>query len=454
MHRACSAKTNYNIQETFSAFLKFVFEYYKDQNNNSLYLNPNENNNNDKTKYNQELEALIQKILGNHYLNNLQTNVFERNQKEITKLKDEFTTNITAIQTNHEEIKSEITNINKTKANKSDICVFNFKLNQEIDENKAYFDYFNAINDKLFSTLMECYSVISDNLAHKTRSAKISFLSVVVNSIPVVGKFIGKGIETIHSKCKEFEIKKAANIIKKYFGPEHSIREFVIKKTSQNIALLRKGALDNISTNEEVISWKKDGLLEKLKNYFVYNCDKDMYFNNPQILGCIDALKIINFILISDDENNNDCFERGYSEQDLLKKQNSYEVNSYNEAKGNNSINYQVQKSDIDDLKNDINDKVIDSNAITRQEKIANSIIGKLMRVHEIYFFSEGKNIIKRDNENNLDLENNNIISEINDIDLENEIYIFKNESHKEMVNVPNVVCKCCCLEISLANKK
>ena len=51
--------------------------------------------------------------------------------------------------------------------------------------------------------------------------------------------------------------------------------------------------MKKINDNRELYNWRDKGLITKCKDFFTVNIDDKIYQNNAQILGCIDALKII-----------------------------------------------------------------------------------------------------------------------------------------------------------------
>ena len=70
-------------------------------------------------------------------------------------------------------------------------------------------------------------------------------------------------------------------------------RETILKKTAEKITLNKKQEIESIENNEEVSHWKEKGLIVRCKDSIVVNMNDKIYQSKAQILGCIDALKII-----------------------------------------------------------------------------------------------------------------------------------------------------------------
>jgi len=77
----------------------------------------------------------------------------------------------------------------------------------------------------------------------------------------------------------------------------------MLYKVSQAITINKTNEILDANNNKEVQFWKEKDFIEKCKEFFIVDVDKEIYVTDHEILGCIDALKIIYVIIFENIKN-------------------------------------------------------------------------------------------------------------------------------------------------------
>ena len=231
---------------------------------------------NTKTLSTSELITKHQELYEDFLVSNLE------HRNELMKLKEQM-----AIKDN------EIVNLKNEKINKNDVQSHILKTDLKIEKDDLLYSYYSSLYDKLSSVNLESEIISSGNVALKTNDVKITILKSGLQLIPLVGKFFGASIEAISKIEKSNEILEQAIKFKQVLGKTTEERKNLLFQISQKITLNKQNEILNANNNEEVEFWKEQNLISKCKDFFVVNVDREIYVTDHEILGCIDALKII-----------------------------------------------------------------------------------------------------------------------------------------------------------------
>ncbi|CAG9334107.1 unnamed protein product [Blepharisma stoltei] len=100
--------------------------------------------------------------------------------------------------------------------------------------------------------------------------------------------------------CKEIFEKKFCLLPKRgvgNLGPLPEMRKYVIRKTAETLTIANREKIKAAKHNPEVQFWIENGLIARYNDYFMLNLDEDLNRKKYQILGSLDALLIIIFVL-------------------------------------------------------------------------------------------------------------------------------------------------------------
>jgi len=257
----------------------------------------------------------------------------------------------------------EIENLKKEKINKVDIEPHNFKPEKKIEKDELLYSYYCSLNDKLSCINLEAEIITSGNLTLNTSKVKITILQTALNAIPLIGKYLWAITQATHKLVKSNEIKEQAIKIKQTFGKTVDERKNFIFKISQDITVSRTKDILNADENKEVQFWKNNNFIENCRDFFVVNIDKDIHVTDQEILGCIDALKLI-YAIVCDNLEYNNIEELQNS---LLRVPTTYkfdenkEIVFNSEIKNNMRVSNKSAKSNLYVIKNDKSIKSIES---------------------------------------------------------------------------------------------
>ncbi|HJD68102.1 MAG TPA: tetratricopeptide repeat protein [Rickettsia endosymbiont of Bembidion lapponicum] len=198
-----------------------------------------------------------------------------------------------AIDQRLDSIEQELNN----KVNKTLLEPHVFKVSEEILSNPKLNEYYSALFNKLTSVTHEAEIIAStDSLALDTSNTGVKFFSAVLSLVPVVGKYLSPTLNVVSELYKAHEIRTKAIEFTKLLGSTPYVRESVLKKIAENATLNKRGNIENIDKNPEVLHWKDKGLINTCKDFVIVNVDDAACNNDIQLLGCIDALKVIHKI--------------------------------------------------------------------------------------------------------------------------------------------------------------
>ena len=179
------------------------------------------------------------------------------------------------------------------KVGKDEIELYIFKISEEISNDPKLCSYYEALYGRLNAAMEEAEVITSGNLALDPPNIKVTALSAGLNLIHIVGKYIGSGFEAVAKIIKSNNIKEQAVKLKNLTSLNPDDRKSILKEAAEKITLSKKDVIKKIEDNIEVLHWREKGLIIKCKDFFIVNIDDKIHQNNAQILGCIDALKII-----------------------------------------------------------------------------------------------------------------------------------------------------------------
>lgn len=167
-----------------------------------------------------------------------------------------------------------------------------FKISTELSSQPLLQSYYNTLKDKLDSFMVD-----ADNILTNAKAPKLGLKSQIIisglNLVPIIGKYMSKGIEIIAMKIKEFELMKYAAELKSCFGQNKESREYVIKKVSERLTLINKDKIFSAETDPEVIYWKNKSVINQIKDFFLNALDCNYFLSDEKILACIHSLKIM-----------------------------------------------------------------------------------------------------------------------------------------------------------------
>jgi hypothetical protein len=168
-----------------------------------------------------------------------------------------------------------------------------FKVSQEISENEKLNKYYSALYNKLHSAMNGADTIASGQVALNSSDIKVISASLGLNAIPIVGRYVGSAFKGVMEVIKSNEIKNHAINFKQLTSLNPDSRETILKKAAEKITLYRKEDINCLKDSEEVLNWKEKSLLVKCEDFVVVNINNEIYKSESEILGCIDALKII-----------------------------------------------------------------------------------------------------------------------------------------------------------------
>ncbi|CAG9322123.1 unnamed protein product [Blepharisma stoltei] len=191
----------------------------------------------------------------------------------------------------------EISKLSQDKVGKNEIEVSALKVNPVILQNSYLYLYYSALYDKLHTVIAEAEVICGGSLALDSSGPGSSIISYIIGMAPMFGNVLSAAFDICINTINNNSIKNQAIKLKTATGRNPEERESAIKKTAENITINIKRKLLNISKNQEIYFWRNQGLLQRCQDFFKVNVDHNLYQNPEEILGCIDALKIIMAIM-------------------------------------------------------------------------------------------------------------------------------------------------------------
>ncbi|CAG9317205.1 unnamed protein product [Blepharisma stoltei] len=200
-------------------------------------------------------------------------------------------------------------------------------INPVIESNSKLKNYIAALSNRLYSALSEAENICDGrDITIDNSSIMVNAFFVAIELIPFVGSLLSNPVSGVPEIMKKKDIRARAIKFQSTIGSNPNERQLVIKNASEAIALNSKNKMDCIETNIEVRYWIKKRLIASCKDFMTIDADSMLDKSKPQILGCIDALKII-YAIENDQVNQN-------SNSDLKVRQIAEVLSSYNFNKG------------------------------------------------------------------------------------------------------------------------
>ncbi|CAG9333165.1 unnamed protein product [Blepharisma stoltei] len=154
--------------------------------------------------------------------------------------------------------------------------------------------YCGALHERLFSALKEAEIISSDeNYDSNSQNSNHKALSQAIELAPILANVL-KSVYSFEADIPNINnIKKHAIKLINTLGLNPSARESVIKQTVETAALNNRDKINAIEDDPEIEYWLNYGIAAKCRSFFTIKEVNTFYQNKPEILGCIDAMKII-----------------------------------------------------------------------------------------------------------------------------------------------------------------
>ncbi|WP_341747472.1 hypothetical protein [Candidatus Tisiphia endosymbiont of Dascillus cervinus] len=114
-----------------------------------------------------------------------------------------------------------------------------------------------------------------------------------IRLIPKAGSVLASVVSGAAELREGNKIKEKAVLLKSInLNPDD--RQSILKKVAAEVTLKKAKAIQDInSDNQELHDWQQASIIQTVKNKFMFNIDAETYKTPQQILGCVDALKIL-----------------------------------------------------------------------------------------------------------------------------------------------------------------
>ncbi|CAG9312855.1 unnamed protein product [Blepharisma stoltei] len=218
-----------------------------------------------------------------------------RDPEEVNESKALMTAILKKVCERMEKLENESMN----KVDRSEIEKSAFKVNPEIEGNPYLKQYYSALYGKLYDAITEADAISGGHIGLDDANYKTNLFAMAITLIPMVGETLSMAADALVRLKKRNDIKSEAIKLKKVLGLNPSDRNNAIKEAAETITLQSAPKLYNIEINEEVEHWLNRGLVERGRSFFIVNMNRGLYEKKTEILGCIDALKII-FAIVND----------------------------------------------------------------------------------------------------------------------------------------------------------
>ncbi len=312
--QAQSLSSNLNLRKDNEDYIKVILEQDKLLLQRAIELQKN------TLILEEQVESLPATENNISLLKKIET--FKQNSKEIVNktISNASGEEVEALKKQLQELKQEFSSIRQELSSKVDAGRLEshaFKVSEEILSNIDLKCYYDALSNKLYSVFEEAAVIAGGHLALNTFSAgnivagvsstvpseAISNIAPCLLSVFSTLTLLGCRyvVEPVASLKMSNSIKEQATKIQRAISLNPDERKSILKEIAEKITLNKKELIEDIEHNQEVLNWENQGFVKSCINYFILNMDKETYRHKIEILGYIDALKIIE-IIIKDDK--------------------------------------------------------------------------------------------------------------------------------------------------------